>query len=459
MPGESVRWKLSNWVSGKWAIFAPLTIAFRLISLDTTSFAKTIVAVLLALLCAGLLWQQRRLMPALTSRDRLTRWAVFGLFRLAPFVLVYVVLGQEPRSDVEFFWVRAKAAFAGQWVYRDFLSYHAPLFSYITAIPLLIWYNPRVLVLFMAVVEFIIANATYRRYQTQTPDTLLRYVLYYALPLPVVAMVLSSEEDIWMWGFGLLTLSLAANRRFSFLAGLLWGAAMLTIKFMLVVLLIPVFFLIKDRFRYVVGLAVVGIPALVLLYGLMGLAFLMPIQHSEIPMAPNLLSVLRPVLGSVFGQTSLTSLNWVGLLLTIGLSSAAAWQVRHAGYHRMFPYLYCLVFCLFMLCLPSAPGYYLFAHELVLVMLVLRNSRTDWGRFILLNVLLVIQPIIWVVYGKMALYNSFSTLTDPIHLLDYGIQLTEVVLLLWLLRLTYRQLIAESRRATNDQLAYSPPPD
>ncbi len=414
-----------------------------MISLDTTSLVKTIIALFLAFAVLLVWGQQRRILPILDANERATRWLAFVALRLVPFAIIYLLLDQEPRSDVLFFYERAVPAMKGQLVYRDFLSFHAPLFTYITVIPLFIWNNARVIILMMAIIEFVIANGTLRYMRSSTPDALLRFVLYYMLPLPFVAMVLSSEEDIWMWGFGLLTLALPTSlseRRYAFLTGLIWAAGMLTIKFMLIVLLIPLFFLIRERFYYLLGLIVVGIPSVLILYGIMGTAFLMPIQHSSNAMAPNIVSVLRPILGSLFGQVSLTSLNWVGLLGTIGGGSWVAWQFRELGYRRAFPLVFCFVFGLFMILLPSAPGYYLFTQELALVFVIVANTRTHWLRFSLLNFLLVIQPILMIVYANNTLYTNLSMLTNPIYGLDYVIQVIEFVLLVWLVVLTYKKL-------------------
>lgn len=415
-----------------------------MISLDTTSLVKTIIGLGLAVLTMLIWHYQRRLLPVLDANQRATRWLAFVSFRLLPFVVVYLILDQEPRSDVQFFYERAVPAMQGGLVYRDFLSYHAPLFSYLTVLPLFIWNNARVLILMMALIEFVIANATFRYLRPKTPDALLRFVLYYVLPLPFVAMVLSSEEDVWMWGFGLLTLALPRSlndRKFALLTGLIWGIAMLTIKFMLVVLLIPLFFLIRERWYYLLGLLVIGIPSVLVFYGLVGDKILMPIQHSSYAMAPNMISVLRPILGSLFGQVSLTSLNWVGLAGTIGASSWVAWQFRDAGYRQAFPGVFCFVFGLFMVLLPSAPGYYLFAQEMALVFLVLGNSRAHWLRFAVLNFLLVVQPILMIVYANNAQYTSLAMLTqNPIYALDWIIQVIELAGLVWLVKLSYKKL-------------------
>lgn len=409
-----------------------------MISFDTTSLVKTIIAFGLSAAVLLFFYYRNQLKPILERNATLTTYLAFIGLRIVPFVCVYVVLNQAPRSDVDFFFNRAVPALQGKIVYRDFMSYHAPLFNYFIGLPLLIWYSPKAIILLMALMEFIIAKATLRYYKINV----LWFVLYYLLPLPFVAMILSSEEDLWMWGFGLLTLMLPESRRFSLWAGILWGLGMLIIKFMLVVFLIPLFFIVPNRVQYISGLLLVGVPSLALLYALVGMDFLMPIQHSSLPMTPNLVSVLRPLLGTFFERFPLTYLNWAGLLSTIGGASLMGYQYRQLGYKKLMPLLYVFTFGLFMVCLPSAPGYYLFTYALPLVVVVLSlpgNFRA-WPAFVLLNLLTVVQPILSVLYNNQELYNSWSLINRPTEWIDYLIQCVELGILIYLLRVTFRQV-------------------
>ena len=415
-----------------------------MISHDTTSLVKVFIAIGLAVAVGLLFANRQRVGPLLQRHERLTTYLTFVALRLVPFVCVYVVLNQEPRNDVEFFYRKAEAAVQGKLVYREFLSYHAPLFGYLISLPLLLWHNARVLVLLMAVMEFVIAKATLRRYRTGTDAPVIWFVIYYLLPVPFVAMVLFAEEDIWMWGLCLLSLTLPEGRRFSLWLGVLWGVGMLTIKFMLIVFLIPLFFIVPNRFQYVTGLLLVGLPSVVVLYALVGMDFLMPIQHSSLPMTPNLVSILRPMLGAYFEQVPLAYLNWFGLVATIGGASFVGHQFRAVGYRRLMPLLYVFTFALFMICLPSSPGFYLFTHTLPLVFVVL---PTEWGKrawfaFVVLNVLAVVQPILSVIYNKQDLYNSWSAINGAIEWTDYGIQCVEVGIFVYLVRLILDQIQA-----------------
>ena len=428
-----------------------------MISFDATSLVKTLITLSLTVAVSLVLANRQRVGSWLLRHEQLTTYLTFVLLRLVPFVCVYVVLNQEPRNDVAFFYRKAEAALQGKLVYRDFLSYHSPLFSYFISLPLLFWHNAKVLVLLVAVLEFIIATATLRRYRAQTDVPIVWFVIYYLLPLPFMAIVLSGQEEIWMWGFCLLSLALPRDRRFSLRLGVLWGVAMLTIKFMLVVFLIPLFFVAPNRWQYVGGLLLVGLPSLLILYGLVGMDFLMPIQHSSLPMTPNLVSVLRPVLGTYFERVPLTYLNWVGLVATIGGASFVSYRFRTMGYQRLLPYLYAFTFALFMLCLPSSMGFYLFTHSLVLVFVVLSSGRgfRAWPAFVLLNILTVVQPILSVLYNKQELYNAWSLINGPVEWTDYLIQCVEVGIFLYLLRVILSQM---ATAAGQEQLTKMPAP-
>lgn len=415
-----------------------------MISSDTTTLVKAVIAIGLTVVVWLLLVNRQRVGPVLQRHERLTTYLAFVALRLVPFLCVYVVLNQEPRNDVDFFYRKAEAAVQGKLVYREFLSYHAPLFGYLISWPLLLWHNARVLVLLMAVMEFIIAKTTLSRFRAGADAPVVWFVVYYLLPVPFVSIILFAEEDIWMWGFCLLSLALPPGRRFSLRLGLLWGVGMLTIKFMLIVFLIPLFFMVPNRFQYVAGLLLVGLPSLVILYALVGMDFLMPIQHSSLPMTPNAISVLRPVLGTYFEQISLTYLNWAGLGATIGGASLVGYWFRAIGYRQLMPLLYLFTFALFMVGLPSSPGFYLFTHTLPLVFVVLSNGKGQraWPAFILLNVLAVVQPALSVIYNHQDLYNGWSSINGVSEWADYGMQCVEVGIFVYLLRVVLAQMRA-----------------
>ncbi|GAB3906589.1 hypothetical protein GCM10028803_39160 [Larkinella knui] len=424
---------------------------------DTVSVVKVAVSLLLALASWLLIRFPAPFRHYLNPRPALTLWVSFIGLRVIPFIIVYLIMDFAPRSDTEFFYKKAIAAFAGKMVYRDFLSYHGPLFGYLISLPLYLWYNAKILIPFMAIVEFAIVWATWRYYQSSRPDALLMAVLYFLLPMPFVAMILSSEEDIWFWGVGLITLAYASRAQGSLWIGIIWGLSMIVIKSMIIVLLVPLFFLVDNKFKYVLGLAIVGIPSIVILYLLMGDAFLMPLQHSGYNMTPNIVSITRPFLSGVYNQISLTRLNTISLCITMALSSWAAIRYRHLGYRQIFPSLYVLTFGIFMLAQPSAPGFYLFMYMIVVLYEMVKiEDRSFNVQLILLNFLIVIEPIIWVIYVGMLNYDDWHTVfSSGVNTADYLIQVVEVGLLLALVWRTFVHLRSLDRAASQSFAASS----
>lgn len=409
---------------------------------DTVSIVKVAVSLLLSIASWLLIRYPEPFRKLLNPRPGLTLWASFIGLRVVPFIIVYLIMGFDPRSDTEFFYKKAIAAFEGKMVYRDFLSYHAPLFGYLISLPLYLWNNAKILIPFMAIVEFVIVWATWRYYRPTRPDALLTAVLYFVLPLPFVAMILSSEEDIWFWGVGIITMIYASRAQGSLWIGVIWGFSMILIKSMVIVLLIPLFFLVDNKFKYVLGLALVGVPTIVILYLLMGDAFLMPLQHSGYDMTPNIVSITRPFLSGLYNQISLTRLNTISLFITMGITTYVTIRYKHLGYREIFPSIFILTFGIFMLAQPSAPGFYLFTYMIVVLFELLRSDNKKFAyQLIVLSFLIVIQPIIWVLYVGMMNYNDWQTVfSSPVNTFDYLIQVIEVGLLLVLVRQTFAHI-------------------
>ncbi|MFC5409746.1 hypothetical protein ACFPMF_10535 [Larkinella bovis] len=421
---------------------------------DSVSIVKVAISLLLSLACWLLIRFPEPFRKLFNPRPGLALWGSFIALRIIPFIIVYLIMDFDPRSDTEFFYKKALGAFNGGMVYRDFLSYHAPLFGYLISLPLYLWNNARVLIPFMAIFELAIVWATWRYYQSKHPDALLMAVLYFLLPMTFVAMVLSSEEDVWFWGVGLITFAYAKRTQGSLWIGVIWGLSMVVIKSMIIVILIPVFFLVDNKVKYVLGLALVGIPTIVILYLLMGDAFLMPLQHSGYHMTPNIVSVTRPFLSGIYNLVTLTQLNSISLLMTMALASVAAIRYKHLGYERLFPSLFILTFGIFMLLQPSAPGFYLYIYMIVVLFELLQvRDRSFALQLIALNFLLVVQPIIWVIYLDMKNYDDWhSVFASGVSLLDYLVQVVEVGLLLALVWKTFTH-IKTMDRATSRSYA------
>jgi len=366
-------------------------------------------------------------------------------------VIIYLVLNELPRNDVPFFYEKATKALQGGMVYRDFWSFHAPLFAYLIAVPLWFWHSPKAIVLLMLLVEGLTVWLTYRFYRRRNPEAGLLAMLYFILPAPLVICLLGGQEDIALWLFGLLTMQVAYRKEnrasgAGFAIGLIMAAALLTLKLTFVMIAFPVFFILRDKLRWIAGLAIVGIPALVILYSLMGWLFLMPVQHGELPFSPNLSTVLRPFLGVIFNELPLKTLNWVAAVSTIGLLSAAGYRFRNLPYATAFPAIWVMAFGLFMLLQPSAMAYYVFIYLVAAVFeLTPLNNTRRLALLLLINLLVVIQPFVFV-YLDQPYFNSFRQLNSPLLILEYALEVATVGCVAAYVWLAYRHLVELDRK-------------
>src|SRR5690606_26507336 len=119
--------------------------------------------------------------------------------RLAPFILIFLILGIEPTSDVNGFWYMATHAAEGKVVYRDFWSPYSPFFSYLLAIGAVLWNNPKVIVLIMILMEGVAVVLSWHLYKSfmNRGTFCFRALVYFLLPGSLILSVLGAQEDIW----------------------------------------------------------------------------------------------------------------------------------------------------------------------------------------------------------------------------------------------------------------------
>lgn len=375
--------------------------------------------------------------------------AVFGLgfllFRLLPWMGIFLVIGEDPRGDVPFFFYKAEAAQAGGFVYRDFWSYHAPLFAYIISLPLWLWHNSRIIVLLMVVMETVILWLTYRTYKEKKTTALQMSYLYWLLPAAFMYVLVDGQEEVWFWGAALLMWRYVRRHPQDYEVGLgvLFAIALLTIKVTFVFFLFPLLVIVRRPIRLLLTMAAIGVPVLAFLYWQIGDLFLMPIRHTEQLMTPNLFSILRPVVElfvTVNAQES-TLLNWIGLIFTLMIPSYLAYQSRGRTVAELIPGLFIATFVCMMIFQASAPGAYLIAF-LMTIVFELIDVKDPWhiGILLALSWLTVVQPFVYV-YNDQPSYTNFSMLGNPVYLLEYTLQLLNVACFFWILRQTYLHLL------------------
>lgn len=407
----------------------------------TVILIKSLIAIIgAAAFSTGVRFQHRVLRVPEPMANRLLIIA-FVVCRLVPFVVIYLLIGVDPHSDVPLFYDAASHALRGEVVYRDFWSPYSPLFAYVTALPLLVWHSAKSIVLLMVVLEGIAWWTTYRFYRPRRGSVAqLTALLYLLLPGPFVFCLLGGQEDVWMWLFGVASVWLWAAQPNAFGLGLMLAVMVLVTKALAVLIAVALLFWVRRPGQYIAGVAVVGVPALVLLYVLTGNGMLTPLMFASIPFAPNLPTVMAPIIGDFTAYAGLFST--VGLVAVVGLSAYGGWRLRCGGiaYESALPVLWVLCYGFMMFIHKSSFGNYVFIYTLPLMALF-----PDWKNpqsvsvLLLLNGLVAVQPSLWWYLGA-PVYSNPAMLTQGGYLVEYLMEIGIVASVGYFVWLAYRQI-------------------
>lgn len=398
-------------------------------------------------LTLGLFWtisQRTRFKKWQLSQDKLVFSLGFVALRLIPWIAIFLVIHEEPRGDIPFFFYKAEAAKLGGFVYRDFWSYHAPLFAYIISIPVWIWHNSRAIVLFMVLMEGAILWLTYTTYKRRSEYALQYAIIYLLLPAAFMYILVDGQEEVWFWGAGLLLwrITLYHKTNIEVKLGLLYAATLLTIKVTFIFLLPAVLILVARPMRMLLVMAAIGLPAVGFLYWQVGDLFLMPIQHTEQLMTPNLFSITRPIIELFvhINEKNTPLINWFGLLFTTFIPAIFAYKGRKRPISEILPAVFTSSFICMMIFQASAMGAYLMAYLMVLLFEIIDIRKTlHIVVLVALNWLTVVQPFVWVTQGQPA-YTSFGMFANPTYLFEYTLQVLNVACLIWALYKTYQHI-------------------
>lgn len=372
------------------------------------------------------------------TKQNQTAWFLLMVFvlRILPFLVVYVIFNVSPRSDVPMFYDAASSAKQGLFVYRDFESAYSPLFAYITAIPLLVWNSPKAIALLMLLIEIFILWFTVSFKKSH--DSLYKSLLYLLLPAPFVLTVLGGQEDIWMWGFGLLSMWVWQKKSDELWLGIVFGLALIVTKALFILILPAIFFFVRHKIRFVIGLLIIGIPTLSIMYYHSELLFLTPIQQANDPRTPNIWTILHPLTNGLI-PLGPKYLNWIGLLSILVITIFATFKLRKTtNYEGYFPLMWTLTYGVMMVIQQSSLSNYAFIFLMPMLFSLIdlsnRNTRTI---LLLFNLVVVIQPPIW--WGlNMPLFHHLSDLFVPIHGIEYVLEVSVIACLVYLLNSSWQ---------------------
>ncbi|WP_221389605.1 hypothetical protein [Dyadobacter sp. NIV53] len=379
------------------------------------------------------------------EKDKLIFSLAFILLRLIPWIGIFLIINEDPRGDIPFFFYKAEAAKKGGFVYRDFWSYHAPLFAYIISLPVWIWHNSRAIVLFMVLIETGILWLTYQTYKAKSTKALQLAVIYLMLPAAFMYILVDGQEEVWFWGAALLIwrYTIKKNENYEIGVGLLYALTLLTIKVTFIFLLPALLVVVKKPIKMLLTMALIGIPAVGFLYWQIGDLFLMPIQHTEQLMTPNLFSISRPWVEMIFhiNEKKSTLINWIGLLFTVFVPAYMAYKARHRHINEILPGIFIACFVCMMIFQASAMGAYVIAYLMAVLFEIIDIRKAKHvAVLIALNWLTVVQPFIWV-YIKQPAYTSLGMFSNTSYLFEYCLQVLNVLCFFWILRETYRKVV------------------
>jgi hypothetical protein len=406
----------------------------------TIILAKLAISIVTLLLVCILLFQKKRITHWLANKNP---FAILGsgwfLFRLIPFIAIYLVAGMEPTSDVYGFWDEASRASIGQVVYRDFWSPYSPLYPYFLAIFVKIWYSPKMVVLTMALMDGVALLVSWHFFRPFQPRAsfLFKALLYLLLPGSLVLCIVGAQEDVWMWLFVVLAYLIRERTVQVEWYAVILGLALLTTKAIFVLILVPLFLIEKQKIRFLIPLVSIGLISLAILYPLVGMEFMQPMDEAKVLRAPNILSVINPWFFNSIGVGE-KFWNWIGLLTSVGLASLAAIRSQNADFRVMLSRVWIVLYATMMIVQQSSYSNYIFLFLIPLVFYVIDwTSKKQVILLLIFNLLCVTHPSYWWRSGMVKYLQPSDITAQPAYVLDYIMQVGIVVLTVYFIWLAF----------------------
>lgn len=361
------------------------------------------------------------------------------LFRIIPFVIIYIVLHLKAQSDVYIFWKSAQEASKFKLVYRDFESLYSPFFPYITALLLYIWDTAEAVTLTMVLVELLTLWLTLNTFSSKNQASdLFKALIYLLLPAPFVFCIIGGQEDIWMWGFACLMIYCWQRKKSDLILGIITGLGLLTTKAFFVLFIPLVFLKVNNKIKFIIGNFIVGLPVLIFLFYYGGTSFLMPIRLAQEPMAPNFWSIANPFIWSLNLTNNIKLLNWLGLFVIL---SFALWQTylsKNLNIQQFVPKIWIVIFGLMMMIQVGSYANYIFIYAMPLLF---GFDFFKDKKFLIITFFIqfvaAFQPSLWFRTGKPFL--QFKDFAETRFTLEYAFEIIIFVGVLYWLNLVIRK--------------------
>ncbi len=345
------------------------------------------------------------------------------LTRVLPWIVIYFVAGFTVQSDVATtFWPQARGIVDGGLPYRDFESFFGPLFPCLIALPLLVWKDPRAIILFLSLLEAMTAALTLRaaRVDRDSPERVRLLAIYFLAPGPLLLAVVGGQEDFLLWTGGLL-LWLAYARKRDFRTGLLTVACTLLTKPLFVIPAAAFFGLSRRRWRFLAGALPASLVVLFALWQLTGREFLRVLSQSGNVSPPNIWIWLHWLsAGFIPIEHPAFSLAMLGLVTVFGLVYFARYATKIEGSQRYFFAAWTVLFVVSLLLNLKSLGAYVAYFSLpALILFHQTRDRLALAAWFVLGTLAPIESSLWYRTGERLLTGLPPTRELA---LEYGFQ-------------------------------------
>ncbi len=401
---------------------------------------------------SGLLLYQRArlralLLPVSTNRFVVLAW--LGL-RILPFLLLFVMLGIEPRSDTDYYFNVVNPAFHGGFVYRDFHNPYGPFFPYFVGAIFWLWYSKKALVLFMVLMEGLALVTTTRFFgkELKPVDVRFNVLLYLTLAGSVMYGLICGQDDIWLWLFTLTGLVVYQRTRNEALTALVLTLGFLLSKAVFVLWMIPFFFAMRRKWLYALAGGAAGAVVFAVLYATTGLKFYtQPAYESETIRTPNLVATLSPLTFDHLGLGQ-PFWNWVGLLVTTLGGCWLIWLAQaRQNPRRAYALAFVAIYATMMIIQQSAYANYIFIFLLPLVFVVIDTDDWREGVWLLVfNFACAVHPSLWWRQDRPLYRSPGAIFANVSYTVEYAFEVVVVVCVLYYIRRTVRLLRALPER-------------
>ena len=188
------------------------------------------------------------------ARFRRLAVAVFAFSRIGLSLTAFFGLHLQLRGDINLYMQEASPGYAGQLVYRDFITPHAPLSPYLFAGMLHLHYDPLTIILF-AILFDVAAYVLWLRFSARLPDTLTERraaLLMICNPVSLLTVAIDGQMNSLI-ALGIAWSALAAFQRRDVLCGFAAAIPGVLVKFLSWIFAPVLFFASRRKLAWCVG--------------------------------------------------------------------------------------------------------------------------------------------------------------------------------------------------------------